>query len=84
MAIREKVQELKDHYRRGGLGDVAVKKYLFEVLESFLEPLRKQRAHFAQDPAEVMNILFKGTEKAREVAAETLSQVRAAMMLDYR
>ncbi|NGX47666.1 MAG: Tryptophan--tRNA ligase 2 [Chlamydiae bacterium] len=79
----EKVQELKDHYQRGGLGDVVVKRYLNEVLQNFLEPIRKKREEYARDPAEVMEILKKGTEKARLTTAKTLSDVRSAMGIDY-
>ncbi len=77
------VQELKDHYQRGGLGDVKVKKYLFEVLENFLEPIRKRRLEFAQDPDQVMKMLKEGTREARNVAHETIKKVRAAMRIDY-
>ena len=79
----EKVQELKDHYQRGGLGDVVVKRNLNEVLQNFLEPIRKKREEYARDPAEVMEILKKGTEKARLTTAKTLSDVRSAMGIDY-
>lgn len=80
---RAKVQELKDHYSRGGLGDSVVKKYLHEVLEDFLGPIRKRRAEFASDPAEVMRLLRAGSERARERAAQTLAEVRAVMHLSY-
>lgn len=79
----QKVKELKDHYQRGGLGDVVVKRYLNEVLQEMLEPIRKRREEFAKDPAAVMEILKKGTEKARLTAAETLSEVRSAMGINY-
>lgn len=78
-----KVQELKDHYTRGGLGDSFVKKYLTEVLQSFLEPIRQRRAMFAQDKAAVWDILKKGTDHTCAVGAQTLSDVRKAMCLDY-
>jgi tryptophanyl-tRNA synthetase len=79
----EKVQELKDHYRRGGLGDGTVKKYLLEVILDFLEPIQKRRAEYENDPDAVMKILEAGTAKANERAAQTLSEVREAMMLNY-
>ncbi|MBN1206846.1 MAG: tryptophan--tRNA ligase [Myxococcaceae bacterium] len=79
----EKVQGLKDHYRRGGLGDTVVKRRLAEVLEAFLGPIRKRREDYARDPAEVMRLLKEGTERAREVTSRTLSEVRKAMRLDY-
>ncbi len=78
-----KIQELKDHYQRGGLGDVIVKRYLNEVLQEFLSPIRVRREEFAKDPSEVMNILKKGTEKARETASQTLREVREAMGINY-
>lgn len=77
------VQEFKDHYRRGGLGDGSVKKYLNEVLQSFLQPIRKRRKEFSQDPQEILRILKEGTEKARLVTAKTLSEVRRAMGINY-
>src|SRR3989339_58288 len=76
---RKKVQELKEHYRRGGLGDVAVKNYLVEVLENSLAPIRVKRKELEKDPAEVMKILKRGTERARLVAAQTLEDVKEAM-----
>lgn len=78
-----KVEELKEKYRRGGLGDGTVKKYLNEVLQTFLEPIRKRRAEFANDSNEIMEILKKGTEKARNFAAETLKEVRSVMGINY-
>lgn len=78
-----KVQELKDHYTRGGLGDSIVKKHLLDVLQNFLEPIRQRRAQFAADKGEVMRILQKGTERTLHVAEQTLADVRRAMCLDY-
>lgn len=77
------VEALKEHYRRGGLGDGTVKKRLKEVLEALLEPMRLKRQEFASDPGEVWNLLRKGTDDARHVAAQTLSEVRKAMHIDY-
>lgn len=77
------VAQLKEHYQRGGLGDMVLKKRLVEVLENFLGPIRKRREVLAHDPAAVMSILHAGTEKTRQVAAQTLSEVKAAMHLDY-
>lgn len=79
----EKVQGLKEHYQRGGLGDTVVKRRLAEVLEAFLGPIRKRREDYAKDPAEVMRLLKEGTDRARQVTASTLAQVRKAMHLDY-
>ncbi len=78
-----KVEELKAHYQRGGLGDSVVKKYLLEVLLTFLEPIRKKRELFAKDPQHVMDILRKGTDTANHVAHQTLVEVRKAMGIDY-
>ncbi len=78
-----RVQELKEHYQKGGLGDVTVKKYLFEVLNTLLTPIRERRTKYAQDPVEVMNMVKKGTARAREVAAQTMGAVRHAMKIDY-
>ena len=78
-----KIIELKDHYQRGGLGDSVVKKYLLEVLQAFLDPIRKKRETYAKDPAAVMKMLFKGSEKAAAVAGQTLKEVRDAMGINY-
>ena len=77
------LDELKAHYQRGGLGDVKVKKFLLAVLEETLAPIRARRAEYQRDIAGVYNILKKGSEAAREVAAQTLSDVRAAMKINY-
>ncbi len=77
------VEKLKKQYRNGGLGDVAIKKRLIEVLEKFLKPIRKRRAEFAKNPKAVMKILEEGTKKARTAASQTLTEVRRAMKLDY-
>ncbi|MBQ7423185.1 MAG: tryptophan--tRNA ligase [Prevotella sp.] len=77
------LDELKDHYRRGGLGDMKCKKLLLKVLERQLEPIRQRRHEFEKDIPEVYNILNKGTREAREVAAQTLSDVRRAMKINY-
>ena len=80
---KEKVQEMKEHYQRGGLGDVKVKRYLNEVMQSELEPIRKRREEFAKDMDAVYKMLKDGSDKAREVAAQTLSEVRNAIGLEY-
>jgi len=77
------LDELKDHYRRGGLGDMKCKKFLNTILNNMLEPIRVRRHEFEQDIPEIYNILKKGTEQAREVAAQTMSEVRHAMRIDY-
>ncbi len=77
------LQELKDHYTRGGLGDVKVKKFLNAILQEELEPVRARRKEFERDIPEVYNILRKGSEAAREVAAQTLADVKRNMKINY-
>ncbi len=77
------LDELKAHYQRGGLGDVKVKKFLNNILQAELEPIRARRKEYEKDIAGVYDILKAGTEKAREAAAETLSDVKKAMRIDY-
>lgn len=80
---RDGLEAMKAHYQRGGLGDSVVKKRLLEVLLALLDPIRKKREECAQDPAEVMKIVLKGTERANAVANQTLHAVRNAMHLNY-
>lgn len=77
------LQELKDHYTRGGLGDVVVKKFLNNVLQEELAPIRARRAEYEKDIPAVYEILRQGTEVARETAAQTLSEVKCAMRINY-
>ena len=77
------LDELKDHYVRGGIGDGTTKKFLNNVLNKMLEPIRVRRHEFEQDIPEIYNILRKGTETARETAAQTMDEVRKAMKIDY-
>ncbi|RRD02152.1 tryptophan--tRNA ligase [Prevotella sp. OH937_COT-195] len=77
------LDEVKEHYCRGGLGDMKCKKFLTKVLNSRLEPIRRRRHEFEKDIPEVYNILKKGSEAAREVAAQTLHEVREAMRINY-
>ena len=77
------VEALKAHYRRGGLGDVKVKKLLIAVLNETLDPIRERRRYYEGRIGEVYEILRKGSEKARATAAATLAEVRAAMKIDY-
>jgi tryptophanyl-tRNA synthetase len=79
----QNLDELKEHYQRGGLGDMKCKKFLNQVLNRILEPMRERRHEFEQDIPEIYNILRKGTEQAREVAVQTMSEVRHAMRIDY-
>ncbi|MFC1842124.1 tryptophan--tRNA ligase [Candidatus Dependentiae bacterium] len=80
---KEKVQELKDNYQQGGLGDVKVKRYLTDVLNNFLEPIRKKRQELEKDIASVMDIVLKGSHEVREIAAQTMKEVKKAIHLDY-
>lgn len=77
------LEELKAHYRRGGLGDVKVKRLLIAILNELLEPIRERRHHYEARIGEVYAILRDGSEKARAAAAETLADVRAAMKINY-
>lgn len=77
------LQELKDHYTRGGLGDVKVKKFLYSVIMEELSPIQARRKELEKDIPAVMEILHKGSIKAKEVAAGTLSEVKHAMKIDY-
>ena len=76
-------KELAAHYERGGLGDVKVKKFLNNVLQETLRPIREKREMLARDTASVMEILRVGTAKARAAAAETVAEVKRAMKLNY-
>lgn len=77
------LDELKEHYCRGGLGDMKCKKFLNTIINNMLEPMRQRRREFEKDIPEIYNILRRGTEQAREVAAQTMSEVRHAMRIDY-
>ena len=77
------LDELKEHYVRGGIGDGTCKKFLNNVLNKTLEPMRVRRHELEQDIPEIFNILRKGTEAARETAAQTMDEVRKAMQIDY-
>ena len=77
------LDELKDHYRRGGLGDVKIKKFLNNILQKELSPIREKRKHYEQNIPEIFDMLLKGSEDAREVGAETLKKVKAAMGINY-
>lgn len=79
----QSLQELKDHYQRGGLGDMKVKRFLNNVLQTELEPIRNRRKEYQKDIPYVYEILRKGSEKAEAVAAKTLQDVKAAMKINY-
>ncbi|MFC1854806.1 tryptophan--tRNA ligase [Candidatus Dependentiae bacterium] len=80
---QEEVKKLKEHYARGGLGDVKVKKYLNEVLQTFLAPIRERRETFAKDLGHIKKILKDGTEKAHGAACSTMKAVKEAMKINY-
>ena len=80
---QEKVAELKAQYQHGGLGDVKIKRYLNEVLEGVLAPIRQRRQEFAQDMGAVYDILKEGSARANEVANQTLAEVRRAIGVNY-
>lgn len=77
------LDELKAHYQKGGLGDVKVKKFLNNIIQTELEPIRTRRKAWEQKPEEVYEILKKGTAEAKEVAAKTLLNVRNSMKINY-
>ena len=77
------LDELKAHYQRGGLGDVKVKKFLNNVLQEELAPIRKRREELQKDIPYIYEVLKAGSDKARETAAQTLSEVRSAMRINY-
>lgn len=79
----ENLDALKAHYQRGGLGDVKVKKFLNNVMQETLEPIRRRRKELEKDIPAVYDILKKGSETARQTAAQTLSEVKTAMRINY-
>lgn len=80
---KKRVQELKDHYQRGGLGDMKLKKHLLDVMDAELAPIRERRLELAKDMDAVLKMLKDGSEKANAKAEETMKQVRAAMGINY-
>lgn len=79
----QNLDELKEHYRKGGLGDVKIKKFLNNVLQTTLEPIRTKRHEYEKDIAYVYDVLKKGSEQAEEKAAKTLDLVRSHMKINY-
>ena len=79
----QNLQELKEHYTRGGLGDMKCKMFLLKIMQEILEPIRQRRAEWEQRLPEVRAILERGTAEARKVGEETMNQVRQAMRIDY-
>ncbi|HIX01636.1 MAG TPA: tryptophan--tRNA ligase [Candidatus Ligilactobacillus excrementigallinarum] len=80
---KEYINQLKTQYQKGGLGDVKIKKYLFEVLNSVLKPIRERREEFAKDRGQVYKMLKKGCENANIIASKTLKEVKEAMGINY-
>lgn len=80
---KDKVEELKNNYRKGGLGDVVIKNRLIDVLENLLNPIREKREYLAKDPAKIMKILNDGSKEARKVTSKTLEEVKRAMKINY-
>jgi len=80
---KEEVADFKRRYREGKIGDVEIKKRLTEVLNEFLEPIRKRRDAYAKNPKQVMKILEQGTARGRELASQTLAAVKYAMKINY-
>ena len=77
------LDELKEHYRRGGLGDMKVKKFLNNVMQEMLKPIRERRETYAKDKAALLDILYKGTQEAIEVTSKTVDEVRNAIGINY-
>ena len=77
------LNEMKEHYEKGGLGDMKCKKFLNSVMQQFLAPIRTRREEFEKDKGELLNILRKGTEHAIEVSNETVAEVRNAIGINY-
>ena len=80
---KDAVEDMKEHYKRGGLGDMKVKKYLNEVMQAELEPIRNRRIEFEKDIDSIYDMLKDGSDKARAVAANTLREVRSAIGIEY-
>ena len=80
----DELLELKEHYKRGGLGDVKVKEYLNEVLQEYLRPIREKRKMFANDLSQVRKIIGEGIDKSKDVTNCTLQEVKKAIGIDYK
>jgi tryptophanyl-tRNA synthetase len=81
---KAEVEDLKERYRKGTVGDVEVKEKLFKALEAFLAPIRERRNQFAARRGDVRDILLEGTRRGRALAQQTMDEVRAAMKLSYK
>ncbi|HGC8247777.1 TPA: tryptophan--tRNA ligase [Streptococcus agalactiae] len=80
---QKEITAMKEHYQKGGLGDVKTKRYLLDILERELSPIRERRLEYAKDMGQIYQMLQKGSEKAQAVAASTLDEVKSAMGLNY-
>jgi len=80
---KKELENLKKQYKKGGLGDVEIKKRLIDILDELLTPIRERREYLAKDPKHIMSILRGGTKKARKVAEETLREVKQAIQINY-
>ena len=80
---KEKINSMKQHYEKGGLGDVVVKRYLNEVLQNMLYPIRQKRKELEKNIDAVYNVAFEGSEKARQVTNKTLQNIKASMKINY-
>lgn len=80
---QKEITAMKEHYQKGGLGDVKTKRYLLDILERELSPIRERRLEYAKDMGQVYQMLQKGSEKAQAVVASTLDEVKSAMSLNY-
>lgn len=80
---QKEITAMKEHYQKGGLGDVKTKRYLLDILERELSPIRERRLEYAKDMGQVYQMLQKGSEKAQAVAASTLDEIKSAMGLNY-
>lgn len=76
---KNEVQKMKDHYTKGGLGDVVCKRRLIDVLDNFLAPIRQKRKEYEKDPKHVLDLIFEGSVVAQKVAAKTLKEVKDVM-----
>lgn len=80
---KEEVNELKEQYIKGGLGDVVIKKRLIDVLENIISPIRTRREELSKNPEKIMKILEDGTKRARIIAKETMAEVKKVMKINY-
>lgn len=83
LPLYKNLDELKAHYEKGGLGDVKVKRFLYDVIEDILTPIREKRKYYEENIDLVYDILKEGTKKAEKKASETLKEVKKAMLIDY-